>query len=67
MVAAAPTYVPPETESTILTIQDQFIATRVYGATMMSRSIPSLMCRLCGVHEETIVLFISLVQAMSDK
>ena len=43
-----------ESESTIFAIQDQVIRTRVYEAKIMHVSIPTLMCRLCGSHEETI-------------
>ena len=44
-----------ETESTVLAVQDQVIATRVIEAKVMHKFIPSLMCRVCGTAEETIV------------
>ena len=44
-----------ETELTILAVQDQVIATHVIEAKVMHKSIPSLMCRVCGSDEETIV------------
>ena len=44
-----------ETESNILAVQDQVLATRVIEAKVMHKSIPSLMCRICGTSEETIV------------
>ena len=43
-----------ETESTILAIQDQVIATRLIEARIMKKYIPSVCCRLCGGHEESI-------------
>ena len=44
-----------ETESTILAIQDQVIATHVIESKVMHKSVPSLPCRVCGTAEETIV------------
>ena len=44
-----------ELESTILAIQDQVVVTRVIEAKIMKKHLPSLMCRLCGESEETIV------------
>ena len=44
-----------ESESTIFAIQDQVIATRVYEAKVMMKSVPSVMCRVCGQAEETIL------------
>ena len=44
-----------ETESTVLAIQDQVIATRVIESKVMHKPIPSLLCRECGTAEETIV------------
>ena len=41
--------------STIFAIQDQVIATRVYEAKVMMKSVPSVMCRVCGQAEETIL------------
>ena len=43
-----------ESESTIFAIQDQVVRTRVYEAKIMNLSVPTLMCRLCSSHEETI-------------
>ena len=48
-----------EFESTVLAIQDQVIATRVYEAKIMNKSIPSLLCRVCGQAEETILHLLS--------
>ena len=42
-------------ESTILAIQDHVVATRVIEAKIMKKHWPSLMCRLCGESEETIL------------
>ena len=47
-------FVYSESESTILAIQDQVVKTRVYEARIMSVSVPTVMCRLCNSHEETI-------------
>jgi len=44
-----------ETESTLLAIQDQVIATRVIESKVMHKLIPSLLCRMCRTAEETIV------------
>jgi len=44
-----------ESESTILAIQDQVIATRVIEAKIIRKHVPSLMYQLCGEFEETIV------------
>ena len=44
-----------ETESTILAIQDQVVATRVIEAKIMKKHVPSLMCGLCRGYEESIV------------
>ena len=46
-------------ESTVIAIQDQVIATRVYEAKIMNKSIPSLLCRVCGQAEETIFHLLS--------
>jgi len=48
-----------ESESTILAIQDQAISTRVIQAKIVKMSIPSVMCRLCREHEESIVHLLS--------
>jgi len=48
-----------ETESTILAIQNQVIATRVIESKIMHKFVPSLSCRLCGSAEETIVHLLS--------
>ena len=48
-------YLQSEIEFTILAEQDQVIATRVIEAKVMHKSIPSLMCRVCGLAEETVV------------
>ena len=48
-----------ESESTVIAIQDQVIATRVYEAKIMNKSIPSLLCRVCGQAEETILHLLS--------
>ena len=52
-------HVHSESESTILAIQDQAISTRVIQAKIMKMSIPSVMCRSCGEHEESIVHLLS--------
>ena len=59
-VKTAPAF---KTESTIIDIQDQVIATRVIESKVMHKSVPSLMCRLFHQAEETIVhlLLTSLV------
>ena len=44
-----------ESESTVFAIQDQVIATRIYEAKIMNKSLSSLMCRVCGQAEETII------------
>ena len=49
------THLYSETESTIVAIQDQVIATRLIEAKIIKKHVPSLMCRLCGGYEETIV------------
>ena len=43
-----------ESESSIFAIQDQVICTRVYQAKIIRSTVPSLLCRLCSGHEETI-------------
>ena len=43
-----------ETESTIMAVQDQVLSTRVYQAKIMKLNVPTLTCRLCSKHEETI-------------
>jgi len=43
-----------ETESTTLAVQDQVLSTRVYKAKIMKLAVPTIMCRLCFQHEETI-------------
>ena len=48
-----------ESESTVCAIQDQVIATRVYEVKIMGKHLPSLMCRVCGQAEETIVHLLS--------
>jgi len=48
-------HVHSESESTILAIQDQAISTRVIQAKIMKLNIPSVMCRLCREHEESVV------------
>ena len=48
-----------ESESTVFAIQDQVIATRVYEARIMNMTLPSLLCRVCGQAEETIVHLLS--------
>ena len=48
-----------ESESTMFAIQDQVIATRVYEARIMKKNIPSLLCRVCGQAEETILHLLS--------
>ena len=40
-------------------VQDQVIATRVYKAKIMNKNIPSLLCRVCGQAEETILHLLS--------
>ena len=48
-------HVHSESESTILAIQNQAITTTVLQFKIMKMSIPSIMCRLCGEHEESVV------------
>ena len=48
-------HIHSETESTVFAIQDQVIATRVIEAKIMHKSVPSVLCRVCGQSEETIV------------
>ena len=48
-----------ESESTVCAIQDQVIATRVYEVKIMGKHLPSLMCRVCGQAEETIIHLLS--------
>ena len=48
-----------ESESTVLAIQDQVIAIRVYEGKIMNKSIPSLLCRVYGQAEETILHLLS--------
>ena len=43
-----------ESESSIFAIQDQVICTRVYQAKIIRSVVPSLLCRFCSEHEETI-------------
>ena len=43
-----------ESESSIFAVQDQVLCTRVYQAKIMRSPVPSLLCRLCHEHEETI-------------
>ena len=43
-----------ESESSIFAIQDQVICTRVCQAKIIRSTVPSLLCRLCHEHEETI-------------
>ena len=44
-----------EMKSTVFAIQDQVIATRVIEAKIMHKSVPSVLCRVCGQSKETIV------------
>ena len=48
-----------ETESTIIAIQNQVIATRVIESKVMHKPVPSLMCRMCHQAEEIIVHLLS--------
>ena len=48
-----------ETESSIIAIQNQVIATRVIESKVMHKSVPSIFCRLCHEAEETIVHLLS--------
>ena len=49
-----------ESESAAFAIQDQvIIATRVYKAKIISKHLPSPMCRVCGQVEETIIPLLS--------
>ena len=48
-----------ETESIIIAIQNQVIATRVIESKVMHKPVPSLMCRMCHQAEETIVHLLS--------
>jgi len=43
-----------ESESSIFAIQDQVVRTRVYETKIMHVPGPTVMCRLCNSHEETI-------------
>ena len=43
-----------ESESSIFAIQDQVICTRVYQVKIIRSVVPSLLCRFCSEHEETI-------------
>ena len=43
-----------ESESSIFAIQDQVICTRVYQAKIIRSVVPSLLCKLCSEHEETV-------------
>jgi len=54
-----------ESESTILAIQDQAISTRVIQAKIMKMSIPSVMCRLRRVHEESIAHLLSACRSLA--
>jgi len=54
-----------ESESTVLAIQDQVIATRVYEAKIMCKRVPTLMCRLCGNSEETIIHLLSACSCLA--
>jgi len=49
------THLYSETVSTIRAIQDHVTATRVIEAKVMHKSVPTLMCRVCGQVEKTIV------------
>ena len=44
-----------ETESTVFAVQNQVICTRVIAAKIMHKTVPSVLCRVCGQSEETIV------------
>lgn len=48
-------HIHSESESTIFAIQDQAISTRVIEAKIMYRPVPSVLCRVCGRFEESIV------------
>jgi len=48
-----------ESESTVLAIQDQVVATRVYENKIMKKRVPSILCRVCGQAEETILHLLS--------
>jgi len=54
-----------ETESTIIAIQNQVIATRVIETKVIHKSEPSLSCRLCGQAEETIVHLLSVCPVLA--
>ena len=56
-----------ESESTIFAIQDQVIATRVYEAKVMMKNVPSVMCRVCGQAEETILHLLSACPQLAAK
>ena len=43
-----------ESESSIFAVQDQVLCTRVYQSKIMKLPVPSLLCRICFEHEETI-------------
>jgi len=48
-----------ESESTVIAIQDQVLNTRVYESKIMKKMIPSILCRVCGQGEETILHLLS--------
>ena len=45
-----------ESESTEFAIQDQVIATRIYEAKIINKSLSSLMCRVCGQDHNSFVI-----------
>lgn len=47
-------YLFPETEGTMLAIQDQVIRTRTYSKHILKQQVETTKCRLCNTSEETI-------------
>ena len=43
-----------ESENSVFAVQDQVLCTRVYQSRIMRLPVPSLLCRFCFEHEETI-------------
>ncbi|XP_044760812.1 uncharacterized protein LOC123318260 [Coccinella septempunctata] len=47
-------YLYPQTEGTLMAIQDQVVPTRVYAKHIMKLQVETTKCRLCNIAEETI-------------
>lgn len=59
-------YLFPQTEGTLLAIQDQVVPTRNYCKFILKQQIENSKCRLCGSYEETVQHLSSGCSAIAD-